>query len=153
MSAHDAIRYDTETSDVYKALIAAEGAISASGIEPTLKHLVKLRASQINGCSYCVDMHSHEARVDGETEQRLYLVAAWRESPLFTERERAAFAWVEAVTRVADGGMPDALYRATLEHFTEADLVKLTVAVGIINIWNRLSVAFHALHPVRGTEA
>jgi len=132
---------------------ALNAAVETCGLERSLLHLIKLRASQINGCSYCVDMHSHEARVDGETEQRLYLVAAWRESPLFTERERAAFAWVEAVTRVADGGMPDALYRATLEHFTEADLVKLTVAVGIINIWNRLSVAFHALHPVRGTEA
>ncbi|WP_413869011.1 carboxymuconolactone decarboxylase family protein [Albidovulum sp.] len=147
------MNYAEKAPELIRQVGALNAAVETCGLERSLLHLIKLRASQINGCSYCVDMHSHEARVDGETEQRLYLVAAWRESPLFTERERAAFAWVEAVTRVADGGMPDALYRATLEHFTEADLVKLTVAVGIINIWNRLSVAFHALHPVRGTEA
>src|SRR5690606_31421978 len=109
--------------------------------ERRLLHLIKLRASQINGCSYCVDMHAHEARDDGESEQRLYLVAAWKESPLFTERERAAFAWVEAVTLISRDGVSDELYAATLKHFSEEELVKLTVAVAIINTWNRLSVS------------
>ena len=145
------MNYSDRAPDLIRQVGALNAAVETCGLERGLLHLIKLRASQINGCSYCVDMHSHEARADGETEQRVHLVAAWKESPLFTDRERAAFAWVEAVTRIADGGVPDALYRATLEHFTEADLVKLTVAVGIINIWNRLSVAFHTMHPVRGT--
>jgi AhpD family alkylhydroperoxidase len=123
-------------------------AVDECGLEKSLLHLIKLRASQINGCSYCVDMHSREARHDGETEQRLYLVAAWKESPLFSERERAALAWVEAVTLVSNGGISDELYKKTLGHFSEAELVKLTVAVGMINTWNRLCVPFQAIHPV-----
>ncbi len=136
-----------------KAVLALNQAVQESGLERGLLHLIKLRASQINGCSYCVDMHSHEARKDGESEQRLYLVAAWKESPLFTDRERAAFAWVEAVTLVAGGGVSDELYAATRRHFSEEELVKLTVAVAMINTWNRLSVAFHKLHPLRRAEA
>ena len=142
--------YEALAPDLIRKVVALNTAVENCGLEASLLHLIKLRASQINGCSYCVDMHSHEARADGETEQRVHLVAAWKESPLFTPRERAAFAWVETVTRIADAGVPDTLYRATQEEFSEADLVKLTVAVGIINIWNRLCVAFHTLHPVRG---
>ncbi len=136
-----------------RSVAALNKAVQESGLEHSLLHLIKLRASQINGCSFCVDMHSREAREDGETEQRLYLVAAWRESPLFSERERAAFAWVEAVTLIANGGVSDQLYEATLKHFSEEELVKLTVAVGMINIWNRLCVSFHALHPVQDRRA
>ncbi len=136
-----------------KQVRALNQAVQESGLEHSLLHLIKLRASQINGCSFCVDMHSREAREDGETEQRLYLVAAWKESPLFSERERAAFAWVEAVTLIADGGVPDELYRKTLEHFSEEELVKLTVATAMINTWNRLCVSFHALHPMPAARA
>ncbi len=141
--------YYSKVPGLMKTQLALNKGVEESGLERSLLHLVKLRASQINGCSYCVDMHAHEARADGETEQRLYLVAAWKESPLFTERERAAFAWVEAVTLISHGGVPDELYAAMLPHFSEAELVKLTVAVAIINTWNRLSVAFRTIHPVR----
>ena len=128
-------------------------AVEESGLEKSLLHLIKLRASQINGCSYCVEMHSREARADGETEQRLYLVSAWKESPLFTERERAAFTWVETVTLISNGGVSDELYRETLEHFSEEELVKLTVATSMINTWNRLCVSFHAIHPMPAAKA
>ena len=147
------MNYAEKAPELIRQVGALNAAVETCGLERSLLHLIKLRASQINGCSYCVDMHSHEARVDGETEQRLYLVAAWRESPLFTERERAAFAWVEAVTLVAGGGVSDELYAATRRHFSEEELVKLTVAVAMINTWNRLSVAFHKLHPLRRAEA
>ncbi|MGS1093698.1 carboxymuconolactone decarboxylase family protein [Aquamicrobium terrae] len=139
--------------ELMKSVIALNQAVEKCGLERSLLHLIKLRASQINGCSFCVDMHSREARQDGESEQRLYLVAAWKESPLFTARERAALAWVETVTQVADAGVPDDLYAATLEHFSEQELVKLTVATGMINTWNRLCVSFHALHPVEVAKA
>jgi len=141
--------YSARAPELMQAVQALNEAVDESGLEPSLLHLVKLRASQINGCSYCVDKHSREAREDGESEQRLHLVAAWKESPLFSERERAAFAWVEAVTLISHGGVPDELYAAMLPHFSEAELVKLTVAVAIINTWNRLSVAFRTIHPVR----
>jgi AhpD family alkylhydroperoxidase len=139
--------------ELMKAVRALNQAVEQSGLERSLLHLVKLRASQINGCSFCVDMHSREAREDGETEQRLYLVAAWKESPLFSERERAAFAYTEAVTRIADAGVPDALYQATRKHFSDEELVKLTTAIGMINVWNRLCVSFHAVHPVTQAKA
>lgn len=128
-------------------------AVDECGLDKGLLHLVKLRASQINGCSYCVDMHSREARQDGESEQRILLVSAWKESPLYTDRERFAFEWVDTVTRIADAGAPDALYEKGLRHFTREELVKLTVAVGMINVWNRLCVAFHAIHPVQVAKA
>jgi AhpD family alkylhydroperoxidase len=137
--------------DLMKTVSSLNMAVDKCGLEKSLLHLIKLRASQINGCSFCVDMHSREARQDGETEQRLYLVAAWKESPLFTERERAALRWVETVTKIADAGVPDELYQATLKHFSEEELVKLTVATSMINTWNRLCVSFHALHPVQET--
>ncbi|TIU25328.1 MAG: carboxymuconolactone decarboxylase family protein [Mesorhizobium sp.] len=136
-----------------KAVIALNKAVEECGLEASLMHLVKLRASQINGCSYCVEMHSREARRDGETETRLYLVAAWKESPLFSERERAAFAWTETVTNISGNGVPDDLYARTLEHFSEEELVKLTVVIGMINTWNRLCVSFHAIHPMPAAKA
>ena len=131
-----------------KALLALNATVEQSGLEKSLLHLVKLRASQINGCSYCVDMHSREARRDGESEQRVHLVAAWRESPLFSPRERAAFAWTERLTRLSEGPVDDALHAMVTSQFDEAELVRLNVLIGMINVWNRLCVAFHAVHPV-----
>ncbi|TIS55403.1 MAG: carboxymuconolactone decarboxylase family protein [Mesorhizobium sp.] len=147
------LQFFAKAPEIMKAVSALNKAVEECGLEASLLHLIKLRASQINGCSYCVEMHSREARHDGETEQRLYLVSAWKESPLYSERERAAFAWTEAVTMIADGGVSDALYAETLEHFSEEELVKLTVAMGMINTWNRLCVSFHAMHPVSAAIA
>ncbi|MER8963186.1 carboxymuconolactone decarboxylase family protein [Mesorhizobium sp. M0701] len=134
--------------EIMKAVSALNKAVDECGLEKSLLHLIKLRASQINGCSYCVEMHSREARRDGESEQRLYLVSAWKESPLFSQRERAALAWTDALTRIADNGVSDELYARTLEYFSEEELVKLSVALGMINTWNRLCVPFHAIHPM-----
>ncbi|MER9130340.1 carboxymuconolactone decarboxylase family protein [Mesorhizobium sp. M0768] len=134
--------------EIMKAVSALNKAVDECGLEKSLLHLIKLRASQINGCSYCVEMHSREARRDGESEQRLYLVSAWKESPLFSQRERAALAWTDALTRIADYGVSDELYARTLEYFSEQELVKLSVALGMINTWNRLCVPFHAIHPM-----
>lgn len=143
--------YFKKAPELMKSVLALNAAVDECGLEKGLLHLIKLRASQVNGCSFCVDMHAHEARTDGESEQRLYLVAAWRESPLFTVRERAAFAWTEQVTLISQGGVPEALYSAARDQFSEEELVKLTVAVAIINTWNRLCAAFHTIHPVRTT--
>jgi AhpD family alkylhydroperoxidase len=110
-----------------------------------LLELVKLRASMINGCAYCVDMHSKDARALGESEQRLYAISVWREAPFFTPRERAALAWTEAVTKVGSDHVPDAVYRLAREHFDERQLVDLTMAIIAINAWNRLAIAFRAV--------
>jgi len=142
--------YRAADPEIVKALVALNTAIDKSGLERKLLHLVKLRASQINGCSFCVDMHTREARSDGETERRLYLVSAWRESPLFTDRERAAMAWTEALTTIAGREISDELYEATRAHFSEAELVKLTAAIGMINTWNRISISFRVIHPTDG---
>jgi AhpD family alkylhydroperoxidase len=108
-------------------------------------HLIKLRASQINGCAYCIDMHSKDARAAGESEQRLYALSAWEETPFFSERERAALQWTEALTLVADGHVPDAVFEAVRPHFTDDELVNLSLAVATINAWNRLSIAFRSV--------
>lgn len=139
--------------DLMKQVVALNTAVNECGLDHMLLHLIKLRASQINGCSYCVDMHSREAKQDGETEQRLWLVAAWKESPLFSERERMALKWTETVTNIADAGVSAELYAEGLQHFSGEELVKLTVAVGMINTWNRLCVTFHAIHPVEAAKA
>lgn len=118
-------------------------------VEPTLYHLVKTRASQINGCAYCVHMHTREARRDGESEERLYLLSAWRESPLYTARERAALAWTEALTLLAQTHAPDADYEEARRHFGEEELANLTLLIGAINVWNRVAVGFRAVHPVK----
>ena len=112
-----------------------------------------MRASQINGCAYCLDMHSKEARKDGETEQRLYLLEAWEEVSLYTPRERAALAWTEAVTRIADTRAPDAVYEDLRRHFSEAETVNLTTAIGVINLWNRLCVSFRIQPPAEKSAA
>jgi AhpD family alkylhydroperoxidase len=139
--------------ELMKQVRVLNQAVEDCGLEKSLLHLVKLRASQINGCSFCVDMHSKEALRDGDTQQRVILVSAWKESPLFSERERAALAYTEAVTLISKEGVPDALYEETRRHFSEEDLVKLSVAIGMINVWNRLCVPFHAIHPVEHAKA
>jgi AhpD family alkylhydroperoxidase len=128
-----------------EALYAVERYVRDSGLEPGLVELVKLRASQINGCAYCVDMHTKDARAHGETEQRLYAVAVWQEAPFFTERERAALAWAEAVTLVSRDHVPDEIYKAARREFEEKQLIDLSMAVIAINGWNRLAVSFRAL--------
>ena len=134
--------------DAIKALVALEASFKASGLEQSLLHLVKLRASQINGCAFCIHMHTTEARAHGETEMRLYLLDAWRDSSLYTERERAALAWTEALTLVAETGAPDADYAPLASAFGDAEQVQLTLVIGAINLWNRLQVGFRAAHPV-----
>lgn len=138
--------------EIMKPVYALTRAVDECGLEKSLLHLIKLRASQINGCSFCVDMHSREAREDGETEQRVHLVAAWRESPLFSGRERAAFAWAEKLTKLAGRMVEDEDFHEAREHFSDDELVKLSVAIGMINVWNRLCVPFRSVHPVAEGE-
>jgi AhpD family alkylhydroperoxidase len=128
--------------DALKALIALDVAVGKLGLEPALLDLVKLRASQINGCAFCVDLHASDLRKKGESERRVYAVTVWRETPFFTPRERAALAWTEAITCVADTHAPDADYDALRAAFSEAERVNLTLAIGLINSWNRLSIGF-----------
>lgn len=132
----------------YKPLLELQAYTDKCGLEHSLLELVKTRASQINGCAFCLEMHTREARAAGESEARLYLLNAWRESPLYTNREHAALEWTEAVTLVADTGIPDAAWEAVRLEFSESEIVDLTVAIGMINVWNRLAVGFRALHPV-----
>jgi len=130
----------------YRAMRDLESYVrQSSNLEPSLLELVKMRASQINGCAFCIDMHSIDARAKGESEQRLYALNAWRETPFFSDRERAALAWTEAVTLVNQGHVPDEIYAQARERFTEEELVNLTVAIIAINGWNRWSVAFRAM--------
>lgn len=134
--------------EAIKAMTTLETAVKNSGLEHSLIHLVKLRASQINGCAYCIHMHATDARAQGETEMRLYMLSAWRESPLYSDRERAALAWTEALTLLAATGAPDGDYEWLKSEFTETEQVKLTMLIGAINVWNRLQVGFRVLHPV-----
>lgn len=136
------INYHDIAPAAFTALFTLERYVRSSGLDPALLHLIKLRASYMNGCAYCVDMHTTDARHDGETEQRLYAVPVWRETPFFTDRERAALAWTEAVTDIGREGVPDALFAEASAHFSEAELVDLTMAVIVINAWNRASVTF-----------
>jgi AhpD family alkylhydroperoxidase len=129
----------------YRAMYGLEQYLQGCGLEESLLHLIKLRASQINGCAYCIDMHWKDLRAAGEEEQRLYSLDAWRECPYYTERERAALAWTEAVTLVAGGHVPDSVYEETRPHFDEKELADLTLAVAAINAWNRLSIASRAV--------
>ena len=137
-------RIDTKrvNPDAYKAMIALQSYVNAAELEPSLKELVKIRASQINGCAFCLHMHTRDARKAGETQERLDLLDAWREAPGFTTRERAALAWTEAVTLVADTRVPDDVYEVARGQFSEQELVDLTMAVVAINGWNRLMIAF-----------
>jgi AhpD family alkylhydroperoxidase len=116
--------------------------VDQSGLDPKLRDLVKIRASQINGCAFCIAMHTREARKHGETEERIYLLDAWRETPLYTPKERAALEWIEAVTLLTAGHVPDEVFKTVREQFSEKEIVDLTVAIVTINTWNRLSIAF-----------
>lgn len=136
------IDYTQAAPAAFKAMLALERYVRGSGLEHPLIELVKMRASQINGCAYCVDMHYKDARAAGETEDRLNMIAVWRESPLFTERERAALAWTETLTLLPKRGAPDDLYEQALREFGPGDLTNLTMAIIAINGWNRLGVGF-----------
>src|SRR5690606_18842141 len=130
-----------------QAMLALEKHVQNCGLEHSLIELVKTRASQINGCAYCIHMHTRDARAAGESEERLYLLSAWRESPLYTPRERAALAWTEALTRVADTHAPDEDYAEMRRHFSEQEAVQLTLLIGVINLWNRMAIGFRSVHP------
>lgn len=136
------INYLKASPEGVKAMMGLENFINKTGLDKTLLNLVKVRASQINGCSYCVDMHSAEARKNGESERRLYAVAVWRETPFFNEKERAALAWTEAVTLLSETHAPDDVYQEVTKHFNEKETVDLTFAIITINGWNRLAVSF-----------
>lgn len=136
--------YGTASPAAFNAMIELQQHVDACGLEPALLELVKMRASQINGCAYCLDMHSKDARAGGETEQRLYLLNAWRESPFYSERERAALAWTEALTLIAHDEVSDALYDQVRAHFSAQERVDLSLAIIAINGWNRLAKPFRS---------
>ena len=133
--------YQKAAAGGVKALLQMEHYLATCGLEQGLMDLVKLRASQINGCAYCIDMHSKDLRAQGESEQRLYELDAWQETPFYTERERAALLWAEAVTRVADTHVPDSVYEQVRQQFDEAELVNLTFVISTINVWNRILIS------------
>jgi len=135
--------------ETVNALMALENQVASSGLEQSLIELVKTRASQINGCAYCINMHTQDARKHGETEQRLYLLNAWREAPVYTDRERAALAWTDAVTLISDTHAPDDAYAEVRAHFSEAETVNLTMLIATINAWNRLAISFRAMPPIK----
>jgi len=140
---HQRLDYKLASPEAFKVMLHTEHQVHRSGLEESLLELVKTRASQINGCAWCLDMHTKDARARGETEQRLYLLSAWREAPFYSARERAALAWTEAVTQIATThDVPDAVYAEAREHFDEKALVDLTLAIVAINGWNRMNVAF-----------
>jgi AhpD family alkylhydroperoxidase len=136
-----------------KPMIEMEKNLKNSGLEHSLIELVKTRASQINGCAYCIHMHTKDARANGESEERLYLLSAWRESPLYSDRERAALAWTEALTLVSETHAPDEDYEELSRHFTPEEQVKLTLLIGAINTWNRIAIGFRSIHPVEASRA
>lgn len=139
-----------DAPDLVNRFIEFSNAIERGGLDHTLLELVKVRASQINGCANCLNIHTSAARKAGESEQRLHLVAAWQESPLFTERERAALAWTEHLTLIADRGAPDAVYAELDQHFTKREQAQLTMVINIINSWNRLAGGFRLYDPSLG---
>jgi AhpD family alkylhydroperoxidase len=136
------LEYSKQAPGAYQAMFGLERYARECGLETSLLELVRLRASQMNGCAFCIDMHTKDARAEGETEQRLYMLNAWRESAFYTDRERAALEWTEAVTDVAGSHVPDEVYDRARAQFTEAELVNLTMAIVAINGWNRLAISF-----------
>jgi AhpD family alkylhydroperoxidase len=141
------LNYRTAAPEAFKPMYDMEAYLKGCGLDHTLIKLVKVRASQINACAFCLHMHTSEARAAGESERRLYLLDAWQESQLFTPRERAALTWTEALTRVSDTHVPDEAYEAMKAQFTPKEIVDLTMAICQINSWNRLMVGFRAVHP------
>jgi len=139
---HDRIEWAKHSPEAYKAMIGLEQALVASGLEHSLLELIRLRASQVNGCAYCVNMHANDARKAGETEARLQTLSVWRETRYFTPSERAALAWVESLTRLPERGAPQDEYQALLEHFSAKEIANLTLAIATINAWNRFGVGF-----------
>ena len=138
------LNYVKAAPEAYRAMSQLEHYVRNCGLEASLIELVKIRASQINGCAYCIDMHTKDARAAGESEQRIYLLSAWREAPFYNERERAALEWAEAVTLIAGDHVPDEIYERVKPHFTDEELVNLTLAVATINAWNRLAISFRS---------
>lgn len=129
----------------FKAMLGISAYLAKSPLEKKLQHLIEYRVSQINGCAYCLDMHSKDLRHEGETEQRIYMLSAWRESPMYTDRERAALAWAESVTLLGEGHVPDEVFEQARKEFTDEELIDLTLAVAAINSWNRLNIAFRTM--------
>ena len=138
------LNYVKAAPDGYRAMSQLERYVKNCGLEPSLLELIKIRASQINGCAFCLDMHTKDARAAGESEQRIYLLSAWREAPFYSERERAALEWTEALTLVAETQVPDEVYERVRPHFTDKELVNLSLAVATINAWNRLAISFRS---------
>jgi AhpD family alkylhydroperoxidase len=139
------LNYSHAVPEAMKGMLELEKYVHDSGFPRTIYELVKTRASQLNGCAYCIDMHTKDARRAGETEQRLYGLNAWRETPFYTEQERAALAWTEALTLISQNDVPDSLYDATREYFSEKEIVALTMAIIAINGWNRLAIGFRTV--------
>lgn len=139
------LRYTQVSPEGYQAMINLDRYAKHSGLERSLLELVKIRASQINGCAFCIDMHTKDARAAGETEQRIYALSAWRETPFFTERERAALEWTEALTLISENHAPDAVYESVQREFSEKEMVDLTLAIVAINGWNRLAIGFRSV--------
>jgi AhpD family alkylhydroperoxidase len=154
---HPRIEYSRFALDAQKSMLGLEKYLATCGLDHKLLHLLKLRASQINGCAFCIDMHSKDARALGETEQRLYSLDAWRETPFYTERERAALSWIEAVTLVSETHVPDDVYEEVKTQFTEKEIVDLTILAATINMWNRMAIATRAVpgayQPARSSTA
>ena len=141
------------TPGIIQAMLGLERQVRQAGFDHRLLDLVRMRASQINGCSYCLDMHSKDARAAGETEQRLYMLSAWREAPLYSARERAALEWTEALTLLSDTHAPDDSYAELAREFSESERVQLTMVIVAINGWNRIAVGFRSLHPTKDGRA
>lgn len=137
------LNHTTASPGGYQKLLGASTFLAHCGIEANLLELISMRASEINGCAWCLDYHSKHLRQSGETEQRLYLLSGWRDAPVYSSRERAALEWTEALTLIAGHPVSDDLYLRVREHFSETDLANLTIAVGLINVWNRINIAFH----------
>jgi AhpD family alkylhydroperoxidase len=150
------LHYENLAKHGVQLMYQMEAYLRHSGLEASLMELMKMRASQLNGCAYCLDMHSKDARAAGETEQRLYGLNAWRETPYYTDRERAALAWTEALTNIQDGHAPDEVFEEVKRHFTDEEIANLTLAINQINAWNRISISFRAVpgtyQPQKQTE-
>ena len=134
----------TGGSPLYRAMLDLERAVAGAGLERPLLELVKIRASQMNGCGYCLDMHTKDARARGETEQRIYVLNAWREAPFYSDRERAALEWTEVVTNIGETHAPDDAYGRVRKQFSDGEFVALTFAIATINVWNRLAISFRS---------
>lgn len=137
------LNHTAASPEGYKRLLAVSAFLVQSGLEENLRELISIRASEINGCAWCLDFHTKRTRHNGETEQRIYLLSGWRDAPVYSPRERAALEWTEALTLIAGHSVPDDLYQRVRDHFSETELANLTIAVGLINMWNRINVAFH----------